>query len=88
MTRSKIFETTHHFCKRMIERNMPHPYDLGLRIANRKTKQKIKETCPNEGFKSDCIYWTQILNDERLVYVTVQKDINHFILLTCFKYKL
>lgn len=88
MNRSKIFEITHHFRKRMIERNMPHPYELGLRIANRKTKQKIKETCQYEGFKSDCIYWTQILNGERLVYVTVQKGINHYILLTCFKYKL
>lgn len=72
----------------MIERNMPHPYDLGLRIANRKTKKKIKETCPNEGFKQDCIYWTLIVGNERFVYVTVQKGINHYILLTCFKYEL
>jgi hypothetical protein len=88
MNRKKIFETTHHFRERMIERNMPHPYELGLRIANRKTKNKIKESCPNEGFKSECIYWTQIVEQERFVYVTVQKEINHYILLTCFKYKL
>lgn len=67
---------------------MPHPYELGLVIANRKTKKLIKETCPNEGFKSDCIYWTQIIGKERYVYVTVQKDINHYIVLTCFKFNL
>lgn len=72
----------------MNERGMPHPRDLGLRIANRKTKQKIKESCPGHGYKPDHIYWTQVENGERLVYVTVQKDINHYILLTCFKYKL
>lgn len=88
MNRVKIFETTQHFLKRMTERNMPHPSELGVRIANRKTKKQIRASCLTEGVKSDYIYWTQIIDNERLVYVTVQKDINQYLLITCFKYTL
>lgn len=74
---------------RIIERGMPFPSpQLGLQIANRKTRKLIRESCPNMGIDKEHIYWTRIIEDERLVYVTVQKDINHYIVITCFKYKL
>jgi len=86
LKRKKTFELTSHCEKRMEERSIPHPNDVGLVPANRKTKKLIRESCKKEGFKSDYVYWTVLVQQERLVYVCVQKDIAHYIVLTCFKY--
>lgn len=84
--RRKKFDITNHAQARMQERDIPHPSEMGLSIANGKTKKLVKESCLKEGFKSDYVYWTQRYLGFRYVYVCVQKDINHYILITCFKY--
>lgn len=86
--RKNSFEMSVHAHERANQRGMLHPHDIGLRVANRKTKKKIVESCSKEGYKKDCIYWTQIIDNERLVYVTVQKDVGKYLVLTCFKYKI
>lgn len=88
MRLSKKIEISNHAMKRMKERNMPHPKGLGLTVAGRSVKKQIRKRCPKEGFKQDHIYWTHTRIEERYIYVTVQKGINHYILITCFKYKL
>lgn len=87
MLRKKLFDITTHAQKRMDERNIPHPYEMGLKIANGKAMKQIKESCKKEGLKRDYIYWTQFINRARYVYVCVQKDVNHYIVITCFKYE-
>jgi len=88
--RIKNWETSYHFEIRRKERDMPHPKDLGLRVAKKKKQiDLIKESCKKNGFKKtdNFIYWIQIIEKELLVYVTVIKGINHYKLITCFKYK-
>jgi len=84
--RKKIFDISFHALKRMKEREMPNPNDLGLVIANRKTKKLIRNSCPEKQIKEDNIYWTQIIDGNRFVYVTVQKNVGEYLVLTCFKY--
>lgn len=84
--RIKRFDVTNHAFKRMQERDIPHPKDMGLRPANGKTIKLIKESCVAEGFNKEYVYWTQRYRGFRYVYVCVPKDINYYIVITCFKY--
>jgi hypothetical protein len=85
--RKRIFHLTKHAEENLIKRDMPHPNDLGLTQANKKTKKLIRESCPNEGFRSDYVYWSVRDNKIRYVYVCAIKDIAEYIVITCFKYE-
>lgn len=87
-SRKRIFETTNHSQKRLNERNIPHPHEVGLSIANKKTKKLIRESCGENGVREGYIYWSVIIKNERYVYVTLQINISHYLLITCFKYYL
>lgn len=78
---------TKHAEENLKKRDMPYPDVLGLIQANRKTKKLIRESCPNEGFRSDYVYWTTLDKKVRYVYVCAIKDIAEYIVITCFKYE-
>ena len=83
---ARTFEITNHAAMRMKERGMLHPSEMGLKIAGRKIKKQIREKCPKEGYKATHIYWIQEIEKQTYVYVTKQKDVSCYIVITCFKF--
>jgi hypothetical protein len=87
LLKKRKFHLTYHAKKNMKIRDMPNPNVLWLSPCNRKTKKLIKESCPNEGFNVNLVYWSTLIDMVRYVYVCSVKDICEYTVITCFKYE-
>jgi len=80
-----IFNLTNHSKVRLLQRNIPEPYNLKLQPAGQKIKRKLRVNCPehdiHKNIRNGYVYWVY---KQYIVYVCKQVDVAVYTVITAF----